>query len=110
MQRRQFLLLAASISATAAWAGPASKPSRLTAKERRDLFPEGVASGDPDARSVLLWTRRPFPAGTRAQLQLEVAADPDFSRVVVTKSVMVLAAADWTCRVLVGNLKPAQMY
>ena len=28
--------------------------------ERRDLYPEGVASGDPDPNSVILWTRRPF--------------------------------------------------
>ena len=27
--------------------------------ERRDLFPQGVASGDPTANSVILWTRRP---------------------------------------------------
>ena len=29
-------------------------------RERRDLYPEGVASGDPDPNSVILWTRRPF--------------------------------------------------
>ena len=29
------------------------------APERRDLFPQGVASGDPTPGSVILWTRRP---------------------------------------------------
>jgi|SRR5271154_842090 len=57
--RRSFLAMAAAIGATAAWSNPFGTRSHITWRERRDLFPEGVASGDPDSNSVLLWTRRP---------------------------------------------------
>ncbi len=49
------------------------------------MFPEGVASGDPDHSSVLLWTRRPYAAGVAARtLDVEVAEDRAFGRVVVS--------------------------
>ncbi len=57
--RRSFLGMAAAIGATAAWGNPFGTKSTVAWRERRDLFPEGVASGDPDSNSVLLWTRRP---------------------------------------------------
>ena len=58
--RRQFMAAAAALSATPVWASPKSARSRVTSNERRDLYPEGVASGDPQPDSVLLWTRRPL--------------------------------------------------
>lgn len=103
--RRSFLQLASSIGATLAWGRPAKK-SRSNWRERRDLFPEGVASGDPDTSSVLLWTRCP----SASRLNVEVAEDQAFERVVATGSAPVSAASDWTCRILVGGLKPAQVY
>ena len=57
--RRSFLQTAAAIGATAAWGNPFRSKSGIAWRERRDVFPEGVASGDPDSNSVLLWTRRP---------------------------------------------------
>jgi phosphodiesterase/alkaline phosphatase D-like protein len=36
--------------------------------ERRDLFPQGVASPDPHPDSVILWTRRPPVGESRAAL------------------------------------------
>ena len=95
---------------SAAWAGSEPAESGAVCCERRDLFPEGVASGDPDAGSVLLWTRRPFPGKARARLRVEVAEDTAFKRVVATARTNVLAVSDWTCRVLVGNLRPARVY
>jgi hypothetical protein len=53
LNRRQFLSFAAALGAAAAWAGP-SKNATSAPSERRDLYPEGVASGDPDSTSVLL--------------------------------------------------------
>ena len=109
LTRRDFLHLAASIGASLAWSGTAHA-SRTEWKERRDLFPEGVASGDPDANSVILWMRRPFERGDRARLTVEVAEDEAFARVVTSTSLPVSAAADWTARVLVGGLKPSRTY
>jgi alkaline phosphatase D len=115
MNRRSFLQSALAVGATAAWAGsplPAKlSPSKSTWTEHRDLFPEGVASGDPDASSVLLWTRRPYAADAApATLRTEVATDPEFGHILATANVPVSASSDWTCRVLVGNLKPATVY
>jgi alkaline phosphatase D len=86
-------------------------PSRLTWKERRDLFSEGVASGDPATDSILLWTRYSAGGTTPAvSLTVEVAEDPAFESVVATAGTRALAAADHTCRVLVGGLRPGQIY
>jgi len=97
------------MGASLAWAGAeGASPARW--RERRDLFPEGVASGDPDPNSVILWTRRPFDRGQRHVLTVEVAADEAFRRIVATAPAPVSAAADWTCRVLVAGLRPATTY
>jgi alkaline phosphatase D len=103
--------MAAAIGATAAWGDPLGSKSRVAWRERRELFPEGVASGDPDSTSVLLWTRRP-PSGGKAaaKLNVEVAEDERFASVVATAVAPVSVASDWTCRVLVGGLKASHVY
>jgi alkaline phosphatase D len=111
MDRRQFLASAASLGIVGIWATrSAAVPSRIAFREDRALYPQGVASGDPDEHGMVLWTRRPFDAGERHLLTVEVALDADFDRVVASASAPVLAAADWTCRVLVGGLLPATTY
>jgi alkaline phosphatase D len=107
--RRSFLKAAAAIGASLAWVGPA-RASRVRWLERRDLYPQGVASGDPDPHSVILWTRRPFAEGTRQLLTVEVAEDEAFHRVIAHAKAPVSAAADWTARVLLGGLAPARTY
>lgn len=109
ISRRSFLKAAAAIGASLAWVGPAHG-SRVQWQERRDLYPQGVASGDPDPHSVILWTRRPFAKGTRQLLTVEVAEDEAFRRVVAHAKAPVSSAADWTTRVLIGGLKPARTY
>ena len=109
--RRSFLEMAVAIGATAAWGGLSPFRSQVGWKERRELFPEGVASGDPDSNSVLLWTRCPQPAArSELKLNLEVAEDQNFAKVVAHQVVVVSKASDWTCRVLAGGLKPASVY
>ncbi len=109
MNRRAFIIAAAGWGAAAAWGFPVPRRSKTGWRERRQLFPEGVASGDPDSNSVLFWTRYPS-SGKSAQLTLEVAEDEAFERVTASTPVTVSPAADWTCRVLVGGLKPARVY
>src|SRR5574338_1542144 len=109
LSRREFVQQAAAMGAALAWGGPA-RASRSKWREARPLYPEGVASGDPDPHSVILWTRHPFDQGTRQLLTVEVAEDEAFRRVVAHARAPVSAAADWTARVLVGGLKPARTY
>lgn len=110
ISRRNLLATAAALGATAAFA-KAPAASRSGWREARELFPEGVASGDPDSTSVILWTRRPYPAGHKTpRLTVEVAEDRAFERVVAAAKANALEESDWTVRVLVGGLKPATEY
>ncbi len=109
ISRREFVQLAAAMGASLAWSGRAIA-SRTNWREARTVYPEGVASGDPDSNSVILWTRRPYDQGTRQVLTVEVAEDPQFRRVIARAPAAVSEASDWTTRVLVGRLKPACTY
>src|SRR4029079_7956580 len=109
LSRREFVQLAAAMGSSLAWGGSA-RASTTGWHERRDLYPEGVASGDPDPSSVILWTRRPFESGDRRVLTVEVAEDDAFRQVVARASAPVSAKSDWTTRVLVGHLEPARVY
>jgi alkaline phosphatase D len=109
LSRREFVQVAAAMGASLAWGG-AARASRVRWKEARSLYPEGVASGDPDPSSVILWTRRPFPSGDRHLLTVEVAEDEAFRRVIAQALAPASAAADWTSRVLVGGLEPSRTY
>ena len=109
ISRRSFLETATALGASLAWVGPA-RGSSLGWHERRDLYPQGVASGDPDPHSVILWARRPFAQGTRELLTVEVAEDEAFHRVIAQAQAPVSSASDWTARVLIGGLEPAHVY
>src|SRR5579859_5057449 len=109
--RRSFFQMAIALGATAAWGQPLATRSKLSWHQRRDFYPEGVASGDPESNSVLLWTRRPPKENSVVdKLQVEVAEDEAFTRVVASAEAPVSEASDWTCRVLAGGLKPAHIY
>jgi alkaline phosphatase D len=117
LTRRQFLEAAVAIGAGAMWVDGAPRASTLQWQERRELYPQGVASGDPQADSVILWTRyvaaKAAPTGLTAVptgLTVEVALDQGFEKVVATTTAAISADADWTCRVLVGNLRPRTVY
>ncbi|HEX4826297.1 MAG TPA: alkaline phosphatase D family protein [Candidatus Polarisedimenticolaceae bacterium] len=110
LSRREFIYQAAlAMGASVAWGGRVLA-TQWRWNERRDLYPEGVASGDPDFDSVILWTRRPFEGGGTQTLTVEVAEDQAFRRVIARAPAIVSAASDWTCRVLVGGLHPAREY
>jgi alkaline phosphatase D len=108
--RREFLATATALGATSAWASHKPRPSNMTGTERRDLYPEGVASGDPDSTSVILWTRHPGRTGSRERLLVEVSEDCAFSQVIATETTYLSEASDWTARVLAGNLQPSRTY
>ena len=109
LTRREFARLAAAMGATLAFgsAGIAAPAWR----ERRDLYPQGVASGDPDPRSVILWTRRaPDPGASAHRLIVEIAEDEAFRRIAARGAARVDAASDWTCRILAAGLRPGRAY
>jgi alkaline phosphatase D len=110
ISRREFVAAAASLGATAAWCRGRAWPSRIERREDNARFAEGVASGDPRPESILLWTRCPSEDGRVMRLQVEVAEDAAFDRVVTSTPTHTQAASDWTSRVLVGGLAPDTVY
>src|SRR6266498_3920486 len=110
LSRRDFIAMAGAMGASVVL-GLGASPGGGEWRERRDLYPEGVASGDPTPGSVLLWTRRPFDDRREAaKLTVEVAEDQAFRRVIASASVNVSLESDWTCRALVGGLKSSRVY
>ena len=111
LSRRRFIELASAFGATLAFRSRFVRATTVNWTERRDLYPEGVASGDPHADSVILWTRRPPVGSSEAhELTLEVAEDKNFKRVVAHAITNVSAKTDWTSRVLAAGLKPRTIY
>src|SRR5262245_15707270 len=111
ISRRKFIELAASFGASLAFRSAYVHASSTHWREQRDFYPQGVASGDPHPDSVILWTRRPPSKNSEAKkLTVEIAADPDFRRVVATTSAALSSEADWTTRVLAAGLKPRRVY
>ncbi len=111
LSRREFVVAAAAMGASLALSSSAAHASKRSWKERRDLYPEGVASGDPTFDSVILWTRcPPAPGHAASKLAVEISLDVSFQNVVATASVLPAAENDWTVRVLAAGLKPATTY
>ncbi len=111
LNRRKFLqssLFAGfALAAKEGWAD--SRPTPAT--ERRDLFPQGVASGDPTANSVILWTRRPpIKDNTAKKLVVEISTTPDFKKIFAGGAAHIGAESDWTCRFLANDLEPNRVY
>ena len=105
--RRKFLqtsfFIGFAITTTKGWA---NKLPTL-AIERRDLFPQGVASGDPMANSVILWTRRPPVKESAAEkLVVEISTTPEFKKILAGGTANISADSDWTCRFLATDLEP----
>ncbi|MGK6356798.1 alkaline phosphatase D family protein [Sphingomonas sp. DT-207] len=74
-------------------------------------FTHNVASGEPGADSMLLWTRYVPAAGDAViRLDAEVALDPDFTKQVAGGTVRTGAYRDWTAKITVDGLKPGTVY
>lgn len=116
MNRRDFLRASAASGAAATLAACGSSPTP-TGRDRRQatpggdqidpqgrgVFAHGVASGDPYADSVLLWTRFTPEADGDVAVNWELAADPEFSMVVDAGSAVTSAARDYTIKVIAGT-------
>jgi alkaline phosphatase D len=113
--RRHFLQAASAVGATLAMSGVSARPVHPPKPwtDRREFYPQGVASGDPAPTSVILWTRRqPAPDEARESYRIfvEIARDREFSKPVAVADVTVSAATDWTCRFFAAGLEPATEY
>ena len=72
-------------------------------------FRHGIASGDPDATSVVLWTRLSSDDATPS-VRWQVAADADFATVVAEGEATTSAERDHTLKVVPDGLEPGGAY
>ena len=100
-------ILAGIAGSTAFLMAPARLLAQATPANR--TFRHGVASGDPDASSVVLWTRV-SGADTAATGTWELSATPDFAQVLKTGKFATDAPRDWTVKVLATGLLPGGIY
>ena len=76
------------------------------------VFPQGVASADPQPHAVLLWTRA-IPverASDSLDVIVQVAPTPSFEDLVLEQPIIAVADSDFTVRVLVEDLQPDTVY
>lgn len=100
--------LLAGIAGTAAFL---AMPVRLLAQATpaNPAFRHGVASGDPDATSVVLWTRISGQIAP-ASGSWELSASADFAQVLKSGPFATDAGRDWTVKVLAADLEPGGVY
>ena len=108
--RRPQVSRRALLACIAGSAAMLATPSPLLAHDlaANPVFRHGVASGDPDATSVVLWTRLTHQ-GT-AQGLWEVSATPGFDTVLASGPFTTDANRDHTVKVLVDGLEPGGVY
>lgn len=83
-----------------------AKPAPLF---RGGHFTDGVISGDPSANGVTLWTRLDGVEGA-GRVELEVATDKAFRKVVQRTQIATSAKVDHTVKARVARLKPHEEY
>ena len=122
---RRTVLKGAALAAAAAGTS-AFRPFNLeaaAAPARRGIFGYGVASGDPTADAVVIWTRATPPtrrgdpvaipgsgAGAPLRVRWQVARDRGFRRVVARGAVLTSPRSDHTVKVDVRGLRPYTRY
>ncbi|WP_174291487.1 alkaline phosphatase D family protein [Sphingomonas bacterium] len=73
-------------------------------------FTHAVASGEPSADSVLLWTRYVPASGDAAELRVEVGESADFAHVVAGGAQITGPWRDHTAKITVDGLQPGRNY
>jgi alkaline phosphatase D len=73
-------------------------------------FTHSVASGEPGADTMLLWTRYVPAGGGAAKLRAEVSASADFARVVSGGEAITGPWRDHTVKITVQGLRPGTRY
>ena len=71
-------------------------------------FTHGVASGEPGANSVLLWTR--YAAANDSALTVELSESADFGRIAGGGSVIAQGERDHSAKIVVDGLQPGRWY
>ena len=96
-----------AIGALAAGAGLA-RAQEAAAQDA--VFGYGVASGDPSATGLLIWTHAAPGAGKPVTVRWQVASDRGFKRIAAKGTATALHSRDNTVKVAVEGLQPGRTY
>ncbi|MDA7917582.1 alkaline phosphatase D family protein, partial [bacterium] len=116
LSRRLFLSYAASLSAIPLLGQTAGTPKKVNFSA--DPFSMGVASGDPDHESVILWTRlgpKPLETGggmpdQPVEVRWEIATDDSFKKVITSGKTTATSALGFSIHIEAKGLKPDHWY
>lgn len=109
ISRRDSLQVLAGAGVALTQAGAAVEALAQTASGTDATFAHGVASGDPDHDSVVLWTRVTSAAPT-LPVRWTIATDPEFRSVVGEGEVTTSAERDYTVKAVAEGLAPDATY
>ena len=118
MDRRRFLAWTGALAGTALYSQVRGDLAVAAPPMPGYPFTLGVASGEPHAAGVTLWTRlapEPFSkdggiSARSVQVQWQVATDEDFTNVVASGTVAALAELAHSVHVDVNGLQPGHVY
>jgi alkaline phosphatase D len=109
IQTRRHFVRGAGAAAAGLILAPQALAVRRAPLLRGGTFDQGVASGDPTARSAVLWTHIDGIERSGA-VRLEVATDHAFRHVVATQDIRTNAALGHTVKARVSGLKSHERY
>ncbi len=99
----------ATLAALSATAAITTLPGLARAtSDAAEVFQHGIASGDPDATSVVLWTR--VTVAAPLEVEWELARDSRFANVLRRGRFATGPERDFTVKVLVEGLEPGGKY
>lgn len=108
---RRAALGAAIAGGAAACSRPAPRtPHDAVSGEADAIFAHGVASGDPAADSVVLWTRISSTGADDIALRWQIARDAEFKDIAGEGEIIAAAAADFTAKAIASGLQPGGAY
>ncbi|MBV7257726.1 alkaline phosphatase D family protein [Pacificimonas sp. WHA3] len=109
LRRRQFL--GATLAAAGSMTAGLTLPGAVMAATMGRGFTHGVASGEPAADAILLWTRYVGAAGASdTRLTVELAEDAEFGRVVASGEATSSEASGHCAKAVLSGLSPATWY
>ncbi|MEO1135252.1 MAG: alkaline phosphatase D family protein [Pseudomonadota bacterium] len=109
--RRAAITTGLAVGAASCASAPKMTPYISVSDSAGGVFSHGVASGDPAATSVVLWTRiTPTDTGSRAVVAWDVARDENFSDIVAQGESITGLSRDWTVKTLAQGLAPGTQY
>ena len=108
---RRAALASALAGSAAACAKSTPRTDFESAHSQSDVvFSHGVASGDPDSQSVVLWTRIDASDVEPVALAWQVATDEAFQAIVASGETLARSEADYTAKIVAAGLAPGERY